>query len=330
MQIINKSVKITPSNKHSDFEAINKEIFADTSMLLGTTTSTNQQFLLNSLLVNTIMPLVLAKEPDGKDVNWSNEILEYVAGHTLTVSKAGLDLNVGIVFDANNTRTKKEWDALVIEKKWNELPESEIEKKVAKYAMASKNIELQHRLGSPIDPEGYISYRICLYNPRVSNTLAEYNDGLATDFYISSPDEQRKVDTDIFVAKKEALLAYSTLISDATAEPTMNAILCNNEESYLTLIKAMDRNDKESALHILMSNAPAKFLKLLGDSDAQLEYAIRSMIQAKVLHRMPGTEIIIDNDETSIIIGSNMATAIAWFKDPAHEAAVNKYTHRIK
>lgn len=339
MYIHKRSVSILPNMKSSFFESVNKDIFEDSIKPLGTTTSANKAFLLNTRLIMAVMPLVLSKSPEGKDVNWDNEVTDFVASHTLMIPQIGKTLNASLVFDLDNPRTLTKFEALYNvrikkdDKDAKSFKDALLEnkdvltEKLAKLVLKSFSEDQYVDFATPEEADQYISYRLCLYNERVANNMKAITDEDSSyEFYIASDDDIKKEKLTKFEAEESALDKYVEITTSKEYEDQLSAILCNYDENYINSINTMDKKLKKQAVFEIVKTKPTLFVALASDKRAQMKFKIRMMVKNQILYRIPSTDIYTDAADTSLILGNSIDEVCDWFANAINAQKVNEYT----
>lgn len=329
MITVEKYIQIKPNRHSNAFEEINKSSFDDTVSLLGTTNSSIRDFRLNSELIANVMPMALGISPEVKDVNWNKYVLDWALSFSQPIDLTGYTFNCSFQFSAGDL-TKKNAIAAYCSKfdKLKGASEDVIEKFIATKAMNFiENPELCHKLGTPVDPEAYIKYRLSAYNAKVAKAYSALEP--THTFYIYNKEDEDAAKASLYKTKKDAQAAFTKLSDDPNSTQSMIGILCHFDESnieYISELKSTSgRLNIERKLDEYVTSKPEQFLNFTKDPRLEVKFVIRALLYNNILTYLEGSMAIADAMNKDQIIGSTIDEAASWFNSPDNEAKANGY-----
>lgn len=197
------------------------------------------------------------------------------------------------------------------------------------------SIESEHyKVGIPINAFQYLLWKYCLVYGDVANEVAFANKSTKIRFYLSSENARNEVEARRLDTKKQAMEAYLKIISDRTS--VINLLFAMGLGTDISDIakSAKSKEDLDLQLHILlqsnMDKDPAKFISTYSDKNITIKGLIEKYVAYNILKRVQGTNIIVDYNDGSKIIGNDMNAAVTFFSNQENKAVLSEYETKFK
>lgn len=183
------------------------------------------------------------------------------------------------------------------------VPYSGLKLEVGKY-YESENV------WRPINPAEYILYLYALKSYQVANNYSLVSKSKRIDFYIWTPEEDRKRRMAQLDAADKAFAMRKSIESNLD---TMNAVLrLNYKETF------KDEIDARVAIAEFANTNPVAFYETASDKKLlEKDFVRRAVMAGAVIQPAHSTVIMFDGD----VIGQNLEQAAAWINDPLNGAA---------
>lgn len=199
-----------------------------------------------------------------------------------------------------------------------------LEKKITEL----NNLEsLKYQYGRPQNISDYLLYRHCLLYKDVAKDVAFINDGPNIRFYFK--DDKREAEK-LKKFRNEVLKAkanYVTCMGDPDLFESVYIQYCVTMNIPVSSALLLPDIEKETRLDKFSTEDPVKFNKICANKDNKTIALIEKLIAHGELTRMEHNQNIITSDGQ--FIGSNMNEALAWFKNPEHNAEVTAYKNKL-
>ena len=79
-----------------------------------------------------------------------------------------------------------------------------------------------------------------------------------------------------------------------------------------------------------MDKDPAKFISTYSDKNITIKGLIEKYVAYNILKRVQGTNIIVDYNDGSKIIGNDMNAAVTFFSNQENKAVLSEYETKFK
>jgi hypothetical protein len=269
------------------------------------------------------MPVIIGLNPS--DLGWQKAIANYWNSLAVDIPENGKDLEIGFSFDRDDEKRNK---YLVPFMTANKLKTDE---DLATYVMTSKVPEEdKYKYGAPIKPEDYLLWVYSKHYRDVANEVDDINNSKFIRFYIH--------DDEIVKLQKEALIDLTIKAQDKFME-----VLKSNEAKdkiYNTLcvldpvgISSLDKftdNEKRNKLFELFQKDAKLFIDTVDDVNLHTKALIEKLLAKGVLRKITNTDIIVDVEDPSIVLGNTVSETVTWFSIETNKAKISEYKNRLK
>jgi len=361
MLVDNKKVWIYWRKLESSYSYANRKVLVEPPRKIGGSISSTSKMLANVEEQKEIMPDIISVSPTSP--NWSELLSSYWNSISIEIPESGKELEVGFIYDIQNSSKSKYIkqinDSINSEKSKlttdNDL-KSYIDNKLNKVLLDfNKSLKLlnsitndkareaaktkaykdkydsivrieseRYKVGTPISPDNYMLYRYCLIYRDVAN---EFN--LATKspyirFYLHSEEDIKRFKEQAYKLERSRMSAYlDTIKSVSKVENVLYAMGFGEEipKEDIDKYTYLDKKSKENS-NKFISIATNKNLEILG--------LIEKYIQSNILHRLSGSQVIVDGVDSSKIIGNNVNEVVSWFSNKSNAAEVSEYAAKFK
>lgn len=164
------------------------------------------------------------------------------------------------------------------------------------------------------NPKDYIIFKILSNHSRVAKTMMEVKDSPGVDFYMTSYDEESKIENDKNKLERESIKAYGKL---STKEMTDVLKIYAQLEGKVTGRPSKDSSVDfiESTLYKKMKSNPEEFLRIVGDSSFSTRVLIDDLISNRILIKNGSKYSVYGGD----VIGSTLESTIEFLEDPRNQ-----------
>jgi len=332
--MIEKSKKVTLMWRlHNDpFQQANKEQFIDKvyPRRIGSNITAVNTLLANGEELEVLMPRILGVDPKSTSSNWDKLVSNYWNSLSVEVYSNGLDLEIGFKYEFD-TRHK------VREKEIAKLKDIKSDEDLIEFVEGRKkdgtpNVSDQdkYKYATPIKEEDWLLYRYCVgingkgYK-RVSNSMTTTEMSPDIDFYIYDENIAKEARRVAHEVNRKALSKYMEVIAKRDLVDQLLLV-------FKVTDKFEDDLDKDMALDTLARTRPQEFVNYANDKNLMIKAQIESYINTGILRRLPGTSIIVDNDQPDVIVGNNLSEAVTFFSpdNTKSKVAVSEYSIKYK
>lgn len=316
------------------FQQANKDQFIDKAYprKIGSSISAVNNLLVNGDELKTLMPIILGVDPKSNSSNWDKLVKNYWDSLSVDVYSNGLDLEIGFKYDMTDKSRKEDIANLQKDNKdiTNEESLAEFVEGNKKDGTPNVKDNEKWKYAAPLNNQDWLLYRYCVgvdgkgYR-RVSNSMSTIEHSPVIDFYIYDESIANKARKKTYETQHNALIKYVEIVSKRDVVDDLLLV-------FGQTIVGKDDMDKDMALDAIVRSRPAEFLQYSADANLKIKARIEKYINANVLKRLPGTSLIVDYNQSDVIIGNNMAEAVTFFSpdNTATKAAVSEYSLKYK
>ncbi len=321
--IKNRKISIQWKLNPDVFSIINKSVIFDITRRIGSSEKAVNMILMQEKLLESTMPIIVAMNPDDK--NWKKAITNYWNGLAVDIHENGKELELGFIFDIADT---------------NKYRIDFIKELVAKYKIKSNedlaNIVManipedeKYRYGTPIVAEDYLLWRYCQNYRDVANTPEDIEKSSYIRFYIHDEaiaKEEKKALVNLSIKAQEK---FVELVKGNESMTKIYNILCVLNKDVIDDIDKMDADEKRNKIFDHVSTNPKEFIALCEDKNIHTKALIERLLSKHILRKMPNTDIIVDVEDASIVLGNTTSETVTWFNLEANNNKISEYKTRL-
>jgi hypothetical protein len=312
----------------SVFQAINKDILGVATQRLSSSHNAVQRMLTGySDMLKMLMPTIISTMPS--DIKWYDKVANYWHSFGREIPGGGLSLEIGLIYDIGDVDRRAFIDELVTKTsiKVDGVPTHTIKTSENLRDYVKKNIPIseQYKYGKPINTVDYLTWTYALGNREVANNPVDVDKSGNIRFALIDPrliEETRRVNYGISL---RATQKYLEILGNRQTVRDVLFVLGENPDAFTD--KEIDANIK---LKHISDTAPKRFIELCEDKSLATKGRIERYILAGVLRRLPNSSIIVDGQDTSLLIGNTLEEAIIYFTTEAPDkmAKVKEFSAR--
>jgi len=315
--IIKRSVTLLQRIKTTPFAKLNNEVYGGTSRLLGASQSAENFLLANNDFLSAVMPTIIGLSP--KSSGWQKAINNYLYSVEINVPKGGKILDISLKIDTDNDRTKANIEKLAKEKKQKFETAESIYKYLTGHSKTGKphfeEIDLI-KFATPVNYLDYFIYIYCLYHNRVANKQELVSKSPRIEFYLVRKEDIEEAKKVRYNIQKRVRGIMFKIEEDDTLFENICSIL---------RIEGRDNIDKALALNEYAKEHPNKIIDVFNDKNLNTKALIERYVASGILKRIPGSSLITDAVDTSIIIGNTLEQAVTFFNNKENESILSQY-----
>lgn len=316
------SVKIDLISKLNPnvFATLNQDVLGVSPLRLGSNQTAVKRMVVGfEHMLKMLMPPVLNLSPN--DGDWYKATNNYWNSFSLSIYPGGKSLEIGFIYDLNDY-DRKQFIAEAIKSTTKGTEVSIKSDADLKDFVLKKIPEFErYKYARPIDVIDYLTWVYVLGHHKVANKTTDITKSENIEFTLIDPRdilEQKRTNHQI---SNEALAIYLGLLPK---RDTVNDLLyvIGEDPTILTTI------DADMKLKNYCENNPSKFVELTKDPTTTSKARIERYVIAGILRKLPGTQIIVDPSDASIVIGNTLEEAVAYFnsEDKIKATRVQEYT----
>lgn len=332
MKTVNRKVEILWKYNPSTFEKMNKDVLGEPFRKVGSSITAVNKIISNenSAMLRFLMPSFLGIDPDSKDVNWDSHIKNYWDSLSVDISSGGRNLETGFSFSLDDNRRSTYIEKLAKEN--NIKSDEDLADFVMGFKGSKPNVpeEYKWKYGEPLNTEDYLLWRYVLNYKHVANDITDINKSPNIRFYLHTQEDRDKIKKDAAKLKREALTAYTEFVNNASIDDYNDVLSILTPDSIRDIVSNKDLDDKQSVLMEQAINEPKKFIELVKDKNLKNKATIQRMIAFGVLKQLPGSTVIVESADPSVIIGNNMDEAITFITNEKNKVKLNELTAKYK
>ena len=322
--IKNRKVSIQWKLNPDAFQLINKNVLFDITRRLGSSETAVNTMLMKEELLQLTMPILIGKNPTDDD--WQKSISNYWNSLAVDIPENGKDLEIGFIFDLNDGNKIRK-DYIKDLKLKSKITDSET---LGNIVMSQIPEEEKYRYGIPISPADYLLWTYCQKYRDVANTVNDIDKSSYIRFYIH--------DNEIVQKEKEALVDLSIkaherlidIIKSNEADQKIYNILCVLEPTDILDIDKLDSKGRQVRLWDIFSKNVTQFINTADDKNLDTKALIERLLNKHILRKMPNTDVVVDVEDASIVLGNTVSEAVSWFALETNVAKISEYKIRLK
>jgi hypothetical protein len=307
-----RTVTLMQTLETSSFIEKNAKIFTVTDKPVTANDYAQRKLLSNSDFIADIMPVIVGV--DDKDREWRKIASKYFYEISISVPLVkGKTLDISLEYDLTSTTHKKKIEALPKTFKTADA--------LAEYV--DKNIEEidKHYYATPVNYVDYFAYVFTYYHSRVANNIDDVTKSNKIQFYMITKEdiEQRKKKA---YSTAKTVRKYLTLLDE---KPALFENLC-----IVLNIKGETDLDKYANIEVFAKASPTEFIGIIQDKQLKDKAMINGYVNAGLLFKIPNSGVLVDMNDRSLIIGSNMGEAISFFNNPTNKDYIDTIASQYK
>lgn len=350
----------------SAFEVINQNSLVSLSRPLGTSVTAVNKMLARSEEMEALLPDILGTSPKSAAGNWNNALQMYWHNFEVEVPKTGKTLDISMIFDINASfcadaveKLNKEKnlfkgkkipavepvvkDGVTIkegsEERVEELSSEKKEEILADYVMKNVEETEKFRYCRPANVEHYLIWRFCLVLGSVGNNPNDIRkDSAKTNkdvelvstrimFYLVDEDDVEKRKKALQDLREKAIDKYYEVSKSKDKATLDNYLVMFDVVGSIADLKGDTSAFKGQLLDIATSN-PQRFVDVIESTGVEKKAEIKKLIMSSLIRRIPGSSIIADGDDSSIVFGTSIEDAVSFLSASVNTAYAN--TLRLK
>lgn len=321
---LNKSREISIQWKLNPdaFQIINKTAIVDITRRFGSTINAVNNILIKKELLEMTMPIIIGMNSTDKD--WQKTITNYWNSLAVDIPENGKTLEIGFTFDSTDKDRQTYIKDLYSKFKFKN------DEEFANYVMTKVPEEDKYRYGTPLNVSDYLLWIYSFHYRDVANTPEDIQKASPfIRFYIHDDllvKKQKEELTDLAINAQEE---YIGLIKSNDAKDKIYNILCVLEPSLILEIEKLNDKEKQIRLFDLASRESSKFIALTRDNNLHTKALIEKLITKHILRKMSNTDVIVDIEDPSIVLGNTTTEAVTWFVLEQNKAKVSEYITRL-
>lgn len=321
-----KKVKLEWKLNPSSFSVINSEVIGEATRKLGSNVSVVNKMIERSEEMKAILPSVLGYDSNSNNINWTDLVRKYWSGMSIQVPPGGVELEAGFSYDIHDPRKKDAIKSLM-----KEQEQIKTEEDLVNFVESSKNgvpnvhPDEKYKYATPINPEEYVRWKYAYHHREVANNLEDVNKSRHIRFYLYTEEEIKQSKVSSFNLSKQAMSRYLEILGDrAIVDSVLYALGVN--------IDNMEDLDKDMTLKTRVDGNPKEFLDVTNDPNLKTRALIERLIISGILRRLPGSTIIVDSNDPSIVVGNTYTEAITYFspENSRTKAQASEYITKYK
>jgi hypothetical protein len=364
----NRKVMLNWILNPSAFEVMNANSLVSDSRPLGTSVSAVNKMLARAEEMESLLPDVIGTSPKSTTGDWNNALQLYWHNFEVEVPKTGKPLDISMVFDINaafcqeaiekldksknlfkvkaTKTTAKEGETvdakaeLESEQAVNELSVEEKEEILANYVMKEVEEQEKFRYCRPVNIIDYLTWRFCLVLGSVGNspdTIKKDSSKTNRDvevvstriaFYIVDENDINKRKEELQKVRENAVNKYYEIVSSKDKSKLDTYFIMFDLITSIADLKVEDKSSFRSALLDVATMNPQKFMDITSAKGIEKQTEVKKLIMASLIRRIPGSSLIVDADDASIVLGSSNDDVVAFLAASINATYAN--TLRLK
>jgi hypothetical protein len=303
-RIIELISKINPSV----YQIINADVFGTPPQPLGTSHGAVKNILSkHDAMLKVLMPTIILSNPNEND--WYRKVRNYWDSFGIKVPIGGVKLEIGFNFDLND-HTRKDNIALLIKKALADKTEINTDDDFKLYVLSKVDEFEKYKYATPINPVDYLTWIFCLNHRRVANNATLIDKSVKIEFLLVDPkevDNTRRANHSLTI---EATKKYLEIITDR--KKVRDILFIKGENASL-----FEDIDADAKLKTFADSNPKEFLAIVNDKSLTTKARIERYCAVGILKRLPNSSIVVDSNDTSVVLGHTLDEAVAYFSSEA-------------
>lgn len=299
------SIKVDLVFKHnpSIFAKRNADVIGNISLPLGSTMSAVTRMTTgNEKMLKFLMPSVINVLPT--DQSWYDKVANYWHSFTLSVPVGGVSLEIGFDYDIND-RDRADYIRELVSKDKTITNDKTLRDYLLSHTKEIPELD-RYLYARPINVKDYLTYVYCLGHKHVSNTVDTVDKSSDIRFTLIDQRtiiEQRRSNHDVSI---NAMKKYLEILANRETVRDMLYVLGHDASQFIDI-------DADATLKNMVDTQPKKFLDTANDKTLTTRARIERYIIRGVLKRLNNSEIIVDANDPSVVVGSTIDEAIVFF-----------------
>lgn len=326
----NRTVTIMLVKSYSLYRKANDKVLPKRRDFIGSSVSSSRILASNKKEIEAYFPNLIGLASNNPD--FITRVKQYLNNIKIPVDELGKTFDISFHYYHKSDYEKIKKQEQAIEDEYQKTDRRDVTKihKALKEKITKLNLleSTKYALGYPVNLEDYLMYRHCLLYKDIAKDVAVINSDANVRFYFKDDrkeeEKRKKFRQEVVKAKAN----YVTALSDPSLFDAIYVQYCAMNNLPILPSLAEDRLDREVKLDKFSTDEPVKFNKMFSDKDAKLIAMIEVLISRGELTRSQYNQNILTSD--GAFIGANMKEAIAWFKDPTNNEAVEAYKIKLK
>lgn len=332
MYIHEKTIKIVLKEDDNYFSSANKKPL---SQILLTRPLGSSQNAINNMLkhedeMKELMPNILGI--GATDSKFKEHVTNYWNSLSIRIQAPYEVLNISMRFDILNPKYKANIDALKLQFE-KDATQASKEKTIAAYVFGmTKGVynvapEDRHKYGVIEDIPSYLVWQYCLNHNVVANEQKDANKSVKIRFYLLDSDVEKETARISHALKMKANKLYFSITDNEEIENTLIVLRQPLSTATDAVVK---KSENEATLFDFVGLKPTEFIAAVEDSNLKLKAKIEKYIMAGILKRHENTNIVVDAEEPTIIIGNNTDEHLTFFTNIANKDIIEEYNALYK
>lgn len=328
--IDNRIITISLVHNYSNYRKANMKVLGQRKETIGASISSCRILSSNAGEVNAYFPALIGLSPNHPD--FTTRVKAWLSNIQFIVNDNDVNLNISFIYKTKKDylEFKKKEDA--IDEAYSKIDRSniaEIKDAIKRRVEALNTLESEkYKVGHPVNLEQYIIYRHCLLYRDVAKDIALINSDPSLRFYIKDETKEAEKQKKLTEYRMQAMRNFIELnASPSKRNAVYVAIVASRNENVSEALLKTDA-EKNSYLMDFVNSNPDKFNKIIADKHVTTRAFIETLIVRGELVRSEFNQQISTADGT--LIGSNMATAIAFFNNPDNKDIKELYENKLK
>lgn len=274
--------------------------------------------------MRVLMPSILGADPLSSKLDWEQAVKNYWHGYSVDIPIGGRELDISWNIDILDPAKKDNIEELRKSTKKELKTDKELRDYLFSQGKDGKTVvpeEYLFRYATPANVEDYLLWRYCLVYRRVLNPDADpaiLDRNPDIEFQLYDPNITRVASQKALKSRQLAMSAYLDVLSKADVKDNLLWVFGDNPA-------VLEEYDKDAKLEHYYLNQPNRFLEVYNDKNLNTKSTIERYISADLLYRLPGTGIVVDKEDTSVVLGNNINEVVAYFANPTNKEVVSRY-----
>jgi hypothetical protein len=321
--IVNRQVSIRWKLNPDSFALINKNILTASTHKIGSSIQGVTAMIIRNEMMGMLMPNIIALNENNDE--FTSRVADYWNSLSVNIPDNGKDLEIGFSFSLNDIKRKD--NLIEIQKEYKTI---KTDKDLANVVLSHIPDDEQYKYGTPLKSEDYLLWIYCKNYRDVANTVNDINKSSHIRFYIHDEailKQQKESLIDLRMSSQNKLF---NIINNENADTIIYNMLCVLQPDSISLLDSKTSKERQIDLFDIMSSDPNKFNSIVDDKNLQTKALIQKLINKKILRKLPNTDIIVDGEDSSLIIGNTFNDAITWFALENNIPKISEYNVLLK
>ncbi len=320
--IVERKISIQWKLNPDAFQIINKSVLSDITRRFGSTRNAVNTMLIKKQLLDCTMPTIIGMT--ASDEGWQKTVANYWNSLALDIPENGKELEIGFSFDLSDTNKSEAIKQLSLKSKFK------TDEDLGNYVMSEVVEDEKYKYGTPLKAEDYLLWIYSKDYRDVANNIEDINKSQYIRFYIHDENIVKKQKQALVNLTMKAQEKFVDIVKSNDSTDMIYNILCVLEPNEIIEINKLAKDERQIKLFDVFSKNPSEFIKIAEDSNLHIRALIEQLLTKHILRKMPNTDVIVDVEDPSIVIGNTTNDAISWFSLQVNEAKITEYKIRLK